>query len=334
METSRRKRIGVLVGGEPPEQELAQAGGEAVLAALRDGGYDAVPLFVDRDLDLLLRQERIEIAFLALRGRSAAGPVQGLLETLGIPYTGSSLSASVLASDKLKAKEQFRLHNLPTPAYYRHARGMGGAVEQHASFGFPCVVKPRTGGSGVGVALCRDSDELAAAIDVALRIDDEVLVERLVPGVEIQVAIVDGQVLGAAEVNAEGGLLLDFAGRQVAARATFIPPRLGHERLRGVLTQALRAHHLLGCEGATRVALVVSERGNENLLEVDCAPDLAPGALLPRIAHAARLPYPQLVGRILDGARLHATRRMRERRELQLPLATADRRLGGTAETH
>ncbi len=176
------------------------------------------------------------------------------------------------------------------------------------------MVKPRTGGSGIGVALCHDSDELAAAIDVALRIDDEVLVERHVSGVEVQVAIVDGKVLGAAEVNAEGGPLLDFAGQKAGARATFIPPRLGHDRLRGVLTQALRAHHLLGCEGATRVDVVVSERGNEHILEVDAAPDLAPGALLPKIAHAARLPFPALVQRILDVARLHANRRMRERR--------------------
>src|SRR5262245_17142055 len=146
METSRRKRIGVLVGGEAPDRELSVHSGEAVVGALRDAGLDVVPLFVDRDLDLLLRQERIEIAFLALRGRIAAGPVQGLLETLGIPYTGSSLAASVLASDKLKAKEQFRLHNLPTPAYYRHARGLGTAVEQHHGFGFPCVIKPRSGG--------------------------------------------------------------------------------------------------------------------------------------------------------------------------------------------
>ena len=340
METSRRKRIGVLVGGEAPERELSVQSGEAVLGVLRDAGCDAVPLFVDRDLDLLLRQERIEIAFLSLRGRTAAGPVQGLLETLGIPYTGSSLAASALAADKLKAKEQFRLHNLPTPAYYRHARGMGNAVEQHHAFGFPCVVKPRGGGSGIGVALVHDEDQLAAAVEVALRIDDEVLIERHLSGVEVQVAIVDGQVLGAAEVvagTAAAGLF-DHGARLAAARSqVFIPPRLGVERLRGVLTQALRAHHLLGCEGATRVDLVVEARGNEQILEVDAAPELAPGALLPKIAHAARLSFPDLVTRILDGARLHANRRMRERRELQLPITTGDfrdRRAGGASERH
>jgi D-alanine-D-alanine ligase len=155
--------------------------GEAVHAALVERGYDAVPVFVDRDLDLVLRAERIDVAFLALHGRYGEdGCVQGLLELLGIPYTGSGVLASALAMDKLKAKELFRLHNLPTPPYYVHRRGEGA---QHGSFGFPCVVKPRAEGSSLGVHLVRDEDELEAAVDEALRFGGDVLVERFVRGV-------------------------------------------------------------------------------------------------------------------------------------------------------
>jgi D-alanine-D-alanine ligase len=325
------RRIGVLCGGDSPAREISLRTGEAVVAALRARGRDAVPIYADRDLDLGLRQAHIELAFIALHGRGADGPVQGLLESLGIPYTGSSLAASALAADKLKSKELYRLHNLPTPAYYCHTRGAGSAADQHGSFGFPCVVKPRAGGSGIGVSLVRDFDELESAVEASLRFDDDVLVERHVAGREVQVAILDGQVLGAAEVISKEGLL-DFASKLTPARVQVIaPPRLGAERLRGVVTQALRAHHLFGCDGATLVDLVVSDRGNESLLDVEPFPELAPGALVPRLAG---MPFPELVERILDGARLHGGRRLRERRGAIDLFGGADRRAAGAAESH
>jgi D-alanine-D-alanine ligase len=326
-----KQRIGVLLGGASPEREISLRSGEAVLAALGARGYDAVPIYADHDLDLGLRQERVDVAFIALHGRGADGPVQGLLESMGIPYTGSSLAAAALAADKLKSKELLRLHNLPTPAYYCHSRGMGSAVEQHGTFGFPCVVKPRAGGSGIGVQLARDVDELEAAVEHALRFDDDVLVERHVVGREVQVAILDGQVIGAAEVVPDRGIL-DYAAKYTPGRVQVIaPPRLGPERLRGVVTQAVRAHHLFGCDGVSRVDLVVSERGNESLLEVEAFPSLEPNALVPRLSGMA---HGDLVERILDGARRHAGRRMRERRLAMSAWVGADRRAGGAIESH
>src|SRR5437773_8269016 len=121
MTVMRGRRIGVLMGGLSSEREQSLRTGEAVHAALVERGYDAARIFVDSDLDLALRAERVEVAFVALHGRwGEDGCVQGLLELLGIPYTGSSVPASALAMDKLKAKELFRLHNLATPPYYVH----------------------------------------------------------------------------------------------------------------------------------------------------------------------------------------------------------------------
>lgn len=320
------RRVGVVLGGASPEREISLRTGEAVLTALRERGYEAVAIHADRHLDLGVRQAGIDAAFIALHGRGADGPVQGLLESLGIPYTGSSLAASALATDKLKSKELLRLHNLPTPSYYCHSRGMGSAVEQHGAFGYPCLVKPRAGGTGIGFAIARDAEELEAAVDAALRFDDDVVVERHLPGREVQVAILDGQVLGAAEVIAERG---------VPGRTQMVtPPRLGPERLRGVVTQAVRAHHLLGCDGATRVDIVVSDRGNESILEIEPFPSLADGALLPRLAVAAGLVAGDLIEHILLGARLHAGRRMRERRGPALPWTGSDRRTASVAESH
>jgi D-alanine--D-alanine ligase len=113
------RKIGVLLGGMSSEREVSLRTGEAVLAALRERGHRVVPIYVDRDVDVALRQEQIEVAFIALHGRwGEDGCIQGLLEMLGIPYTGSDVLASALAMHKAKAKELFRLHNLPTPAYY------------------------------------------------------------------------------------------------------------------------------------------------------------------------------------------------------------------------
>ena len=119
-----QRKIGVLMGGLSAERDISLRSGEAILAALPDRGYDAWPLFVDRDIDLVLRQTHIDVAFLALHGRYGEdGCVQGLLELLGIPYTGSGVLASALAMNKAKAKEIFRLHNLPTaPGYVVRGR--------------------------------------------------------------------------------------------------------------------------------------------------------------------------------------------------------------------
>src|SRR5690606_24071223 len=167
------RKVGVLLGGLSSEREVSLRTGEAVLAALRERGHDAIPVYVDHDLDVALRQESIDVAFIALHGRLGEdGCVQGLLELLGIPYTGSDVLASALAMHKGKAKELFRLHNLPTPAYYTlTADDTGDLAGVHGDFGFPCVVKPVREGSSVGVAICSSLGDLAAAADKALRFD-------------------------------------------------------------------------------------------------------------------------------------------------------------------
>jgi D-alanine-D-alanine ligase len=324
------------MGGLSSEREQSLRTGEAVHAALIERGYDAVKVFVDSDLDLVLRAERIDLAFVALHGRYGEdGCVQGLLELFGIPYTGSSVLSSALAMDKLKAKELFRLHNLPTPPYYVHVRGEGAPGEQHGSFGFPSVVKPRAEGSSLGVRRVDEIDELENAVDEALRFDDHVLVERFVEGTEVHVAVLGGQPLGAVEVD-RAGRLFDFAARHQAAMPLYVPPRLSPERLRGALTLAMRAARALECSGLCEVDLVVSDRGNEQVLEVDTQPSLAPHALVPKIAHAAGLSFEDLAEAVVHEARLHSARRAsgthRQRRD-DAAYSGPDRRTQPT-ETH
>src|SRR5262249_34166955 len=228
--------------------------------------------------------------------------------------------ASALAMHKSKAKELFRLHNLPTPAYYTlTAADVADLAGVHGDFGFPCVVKPVREGSSVGVAICHGFEELGPAIDRALCFDDEVLVERFIIGKEISVAIVDDRAIGAVEIAPRTGFY-DYTNKYTrGATDYFVPPRISPERYRGVLAQALRAHEALGCSGATRVDMMVSESGNEFILEVNTVPGLTPTSLLPKIADHAGISFGELCEMMLASATL-ATRRGRgERRILQRP---------------
>lgn len=322
-------KVGVLLGGLSSEREVSLRTGEAVLAALRERGHDAIPIYVDDDVDVALRQEPIDVAFIALHGRLGEdGCVQGLLELLGIPYTGSGVMASALAMHKNKAKELFRLHNLPTPAYYTlSADDVADLADAHGDFGFPCVVKPNCEGSSVGVAICSSLAELAAAVDKALCFDDEVLVERFITGKEISVAILGDRALGAVEIAPREGFY-DYQNKYTkGATDYFVPPRLSPERYRGVLAQALRAHLALGCAGVTRVDMMVSDSGNEFILEVNTVPGMTPTSLVPKIADAAGISFGELCELMLAGASLSSQRGRGERRpSRQRTFVASDRR--------
>src|SRR5262245_363029 len=322
------RKVGVLMGGMSSEREVSLRTGEAVVSALADRGHAVVPVYVDRDLDLALRQEQIDVAFIALHGRLGEdGCVQGLLETMGIPYTGSDVLASALAMNKVKAKELFRLHNLPTPAYYvLSALDEADVLAAHADFGFPCVVKPVREGSSVGVEICREPDGFAAACERSFCFDDELLVERCIVGQEVSVAVLGDRALGAVEIAPRHGFY-DYANKYTRGATEYhIPPRMSPERYRGVLAQAARAHRALGCAGATRIDLIVSDSGNEFLLEVNTVPGMTPTSLLPKIAHAAGIEFAELCEIVLSGAALSSPRRRGDRRTRQRPFAGEDRR--------
>ena len=332
----KSRRIGVLMGGLSSEKAISLATGEAVLAALLERGYDAHPVFVDRDIDLVLRQARIDVAFIALHGRFGEdGCMQGMLETLGIPYTGSGVLASALAMNKAKAKELFRLHNLPTPPSYVLPRvDDADILACHGDFGFPVVVKPLAEGSSVGVAIAHTPDEFVAACERAFVFDDALLVERFIHGVEVSVAVLEDRALGAVEIEPTRSFY-DYSAKYSSGSTEYhIPPRLSPERYRGVLTQGLRAHLALGCTGATRVDLIVSPTGNEYVLEVNTVPGMSPTSLLPKIADAQGMPFDDLVEAILLGARLGVTRERGERRGTPRAFHGADRRAGSSAEHH
>lgn len=307
-----KRRVGVLMGGTSAEREISLRTGEGVAKALAARGHDVVRVVLGEGApDKAIRDAKIDVAFLALHGRLGEdGCIQGMLEMMGIPYTGSSVLGSALAMDKLKAKEMFRLHNIPTPPYYvaQDSDLEGAQLEElHGSFGFPVIVKPRGEGSSVGLAMASNIEELRAALGVALSHDRFALVERYVKAIEVHVGILDGRVLGAIEVVPKKGLY-DYAAKYTPGETEYIlPPRIASTRTRGVMNLAERAARALGCTGACRVDLLVTEGENEYVLEVNTLPGMTPTSLLPKIAEHAGLDYVSLCDAILEGATLHSS---------------------------
>jgi len=327
-----KKRIGVLMGGTSAEREVSLRSGLAVTEALVEAGYDAVAIELGEGRASLNRiaDAGIDVAFVALHGRYGEdGCVQGWLELLGIPYTGSGVLASALAMDKLKAKELFRLHNVPTPPYYAFGPEHAPAdlEEIHGSFGFPVMVKPRREGSSVGIAKATSLSELAAAIDVALGYDDSVLVERFIAGREVTVGILGGRVLGALEVAPKSGIY-DYSAKYTPGMTEYhMPARLPAARYRGVLNLAERAAQALDSSGAVRVDLLVTEGQNEYVLEVNTLPGMTATSLLPKIAEAAGFSFPQLCAAIVERARLHGASPSRRRVTSQIQAAEVEQEL-------
>jgi D-alanine-D-alanine ligase len=303
------RRVGVVMGGTSAEREVSLRSGRAVAESLERLGHEVVPVVLGEGIDpfAAVVSADLDVAFLALHGRLGEdGCVQGLLELLGVPYTGSNVLSSALAMDKLKAKEMFRLHNVPTPPYYAiDASMLADLDEVHGSFGFPVIVKPRREGSSLGVTRVDTPSELRSAVLNALSYDSSVLVERFVAGKEIAVGILDGRVLGAIEIAPIGGLY-DYQAKYTPGMTEyFMPARLPATRYRGVLHLAERAAQALETQGAVRVDLLVTEGQNEYVLEVNTLPGMTPTSLMPKIAAGAGFNFDSLCDAILERARLH-----------------------------
>ncbi len=269
-----------------------------LIAALGGQGHRAIPLRVDEDLDLTLRHSGVGACLLALHGRRGSrGDIQALLEMRGLPFAGPSGTAAALAFDKVRARQLLAYHNLPVPAAV--ALGPGRKADERALelLGWPCVVKPRRGAHGQGISRLESPQGVRAAIEHALEIDHEVVLERAIDGRELQVVLLDDRVLGVAEVRRSlGGVVVEMT----------CPADLPRGRRDGVENLARRAVGALGLSGLSRVDLMLHPRHNELILEVEPLPPLHRDGVVARVAHAAGLSYDALVARLVDPLVLHA----------------------------
>ncbi|WP_243370049.1 D-alanine--D-alanine ligase [Geotalea sp. SG265] len=303
-EDKKTKKIGVLMGGLSAEREVSLKSGAAVLKALIGKGYDAVGVDVDRKVADKIAGEGIEAAFIALHGRYGEdGAIQGLLELMGIPYTGSGVLASALAMNKIFAKQTFQAAGLTVAPYRVVCRGES-LDPRTFGFPFPVVVKPSQEGSSVGVSIVKTESGLAAAMAEAFRYDREILIEQFIKGSEVQVGILDDKAMGAIEIVPKKEFY-DFEAKYTDGMAEHIlPARLPAELYEKVLRLGEDAHRALGCSGYSRVDFLVTGEGLCYILEVNTLPGMTDLSLLPEIARGAGIEFGELVERIISAASL------------------------------
>ncbi|HXC92542.1 MAG TPA: D-alanine--D-alanine ligase [Geobacteraceae bacterium] len=300
----KHKKIGVLMGGLSAEREVSLKSGAAVHKALLARGYNAVAVDVGRDLSARLAEEKIEVAFVCLHGRYGEdGAVQGLLELMGIPYTGSGVLASALAMDKVFAKKIFAASGLTITPYVVFRKGEIPDLST-LPFGLPVVVKPSREGSSVGVSIVKTAGDLPKALESAFSHDSEILIEKYVKGREIQVGILDEKGIGAIEIVPKNEFY-DFEAKYTDGMATHIMPApLPKDQYDELLGLGERAHAALCCSGYSRVDFIVTEGKEAYLLEVNTLPGMTALSLLPEIAQHAGIGFEELVERIIRSAAL------------------------------
>jgi D-alanine-D-alanine ligase len=307
-------RIAVLKGGRSLERQVSLKSGARVQDALERLGHDVIPLDVGSDLVARLDAERPDLAFVALHGRDGEdGTVQELLEVIGIPHTGSRVSACIRASDKVLAKHAMRDAGIPTPDFFAFSetafRELGAAqalpaIEERLRF--PIVVKPARQGSALGIKFARCAADVPGALVAAISYDRKVLLERYVRGRDLAVGVVeqDGvpRALPLVEAVPEQEDFYDFESRYEIGRTRFVcPAEVSAEQAARAGEIALEVYRLLGCSGFGRVDLMLDAETDElSVLELNPIPGLTETSLLPQAAEAAGISFDELIARIVS----------------------------------
>lgn len=293
-------KVAVLMGGTSAEREVSLKSGAAVLKALLQRGVDAHGIDVAADALAQLQAGGFDRAFIMLHGRGGEdGTMQGALELLGLPYTGSGVLASAVGMDKWRTKLLWQAAGLPVPDYALLEAGSDfAAVEQQ--LGLPLFVKPANEGSSVGISKVSKPGELATAYRKAAQHDALVLAERFVGGGEYTVAILGEQVLPVVKIEPSGEFY-DYEAKYLSDTTRYLCP-CGLPAEKEAETQALarKAFEVLGCRGWGRIDILLDESGNPYLLEANTLPGMTDHSLVPMAAKAAGIGFDELVWRILE----------------------------------
>ncbi len=304
---ARTARIAVLMGGMSAERAVSLKSGKAVATALRSRGWEVIEVDVQPDLPIRLARERPDLAWLALHGLFGEdGCVQGLLEIMRIPYTGSHVRASSVAIDKIATKRMLRNTGvrLPADSVYRAGESIPDGLT------FPLIAKTPKGGSTIGIQRVADADALPAALAELTRFEDTVLLEQLIVGEEITVAVLDGTAFPVVAIrpkDREG--FFDFEAKYTEGCTEYIVPApISESAARDASEQAVIAYERLGCAGIARADFIIDADDRCWFLEVNTIPGMTATSLSPMAAGARGIDFAQLVEHIAMKATLHVPR--------------------------
>ena len=302
--TLKQEKIAVLLGGTSAEREVSLNSGTAVLNALRKQGYDAHPIDPKTFPVATLKEQGFDRVFNILHGRGGEdGTMQGLLEQIGIPYTGCGVMASALTMDKMRTKMLWKAFGLPV------AEMEIVTVENRATLnpevvvkklGLPLMVKPSLEGSSVGLTKVKTMEELESAVDLALKFDRTVLIEEWLAGDEFTVPVLDGEVLPSIKIVPEGEFY-DYEAKYISDNTQyFCPAGLTEAREQELRRLVKQAYDVVGCRGWSRIDVMADAEGKFRLVEVNTNPGMTSHSLFPKSAATVGYSFEQLVEKILE----------------------------------
>ena len=295
-------KVAVLMGGRSAEREISLISGKAVLAALKGRGVDA-HAFDPKERPLeQLRSEGFDRAFIALHGRLGEdGTIQGALQMMGIAYTGSGVMASALAMDKWRTKLVWRAAGIRTPRW-ELLNADGDFKKKAQRLGLPLMVKPSREGSSIGMSKVLRAERLRAAYRRAAKLDDVVIAEKFIKGIELTASILNGRALPLIRVETPRAFY-DYRAKYFASSTRYIcPSGLSAKQEKKIQEKALQAFRILGCSGWGRVDLMLDTGRVPYFIEVNTVPGMTDHSLVPMAARAAGISFEELVMRILGSA--------------------------------
>jgi D-alanine-D-alanine ligase len=300
-------KIAVLLGGTSAEREVSLNSGAAVLAGLREAGVNAHPVDPKETDVTQLKNMGFKKAFIALHGRGGEdGTLQGLLELISLPYTGSGIMASAISMDKLRSKLLWQGAGLPVAPWVAITSDMFESgltdelLSQVAELGLPLIVKPSREGSSVGMSKVTESEHLTAALAQAFQHDDEVLVEKWLSGPEFTVAVLGEEILPSVRIQ-PAGTFYDYEAKYLSDETKYFCPGCEESTEEAAMQSlVLKAWKVLGCRGWGRIDVMQDNDGQYYLLEANTSPGMTSHSLVPMAARQAGMSFSQLVVRILD----------------------------------
>ena len=306
MEIKDFGRVGVLMGGPSSEREISLKSGQAVFSTLKEAGVEAVAIDITTDSPQenvsLLKKYNLDCAFIALHGRFGEdGTIQSILEQLHLPFTASGVKASKLAMDKIGSLGIFSQGGLLVPkSQFLEKSAYRKEKVFTSKFGFPLVVKPANHGSSIGLSLLENKRQLPAAIELAFKFDEHIIIQEYISGRELTVGILDETALPVIEIIPHNKFF-DFAAKYQDSLTEYIIPAVLDQGVALEIQQvSLKAHKLLGCYGCCRVDIILTKAGSVYILEVNTIPGMTSTSLLPKAAKIVGIDFSQLCLKLLE----------------------------------
>ena len=293
-------KVGVLAGGPSNERAISLRSGAAVYKALREEGYDVKFLDIFDAVYDKIKKAEIDVAFVALHGRFGEdGTVQGILEKLQVPYTGSGVAASRLALDKVASKKVFERNAIPVPKYLIFKKGAYRASDA-LRLKWPIVVKPQLEGSSIGLSIVKTPAALKKATEKAFKYGDVILLEEYIDGRELTVGILDEKPLPVIEIIPAGGVYDTTAKYKDKRTRYIVPAKLDKKILKKAERLGLATHRSLGCRALSRIDMRMDKEDDLFVLEANSIPGMTERSLLPKAAQVTGLSFNQLCVKLLN----------------------------------